>query len=257
MLYAVLQTTLDLPPKEKLRQALLAVPGMVAFDVDIILRDAFGILLREQPLETAAIFQRGLSAQGIETELVPEASLPKLPGTKFVRRLEVTPEALQVYDPIGRRFPVEWGHLYLVAAGMVRVTEFMQQRKMVRPAQVHPGHFGGYQQTEPEFESVTREGRADKLFLEILLGRGAARLSIEADPKALMLFSYLGQRRTGELSRDFGLLVNDLLQRAPDAAVNRGSHYLREKGDQIFYYPTKNAFLEEIVWLLWQMNKPT
>ena len=105
MLYAVLQATLDLPPKDKLRQALLAVPGMVAFDVDIILRDAFGILLREQSLEKAAIFQRGLSAQGIETEIVPESSLPKLPGTKFVRRLEVTPEALQIYDPLGASFP--------------------------------------------------------------------------------------------------------------------------------------------------------
>jgi hypothetical protein len=81
MLYAVLQTTLEPPPREKLRAALLAVPGMVAYDVEIVLKDAFGILLREQPLEKAAILQRGLAAAGIETELVPEQSLPALPAT--------------------------------------------------------------------------------------------------------------------------------------------------------------------------------
>jgi hypothetical protein len=256
MNYAVLQTSLDPPPLDALRQALSVVPGMVPYDADIIARDAYGILLRHQPLEAAAALQSALAANGVDTELVPEATLPQLPTTKFVKRLEITSAALMIFDPIGRKFPVEWAHLHIVAAGMVKVTRFRSEPHLVSERRIRPGVFGVRVEDEQRYQTVTREEQAPELLLELILSRGVARLSIEANEQSPLLFACLGERKTPDAGRNFALLVQDILQQAPHAAVNRGAHYLREHGDHIFYYPSKPAFFEENLWLLWQQVRP-
>ena len=54
---------------------------------------------------------------------------------------------------------------------------------------------------------------------------------------------------------NFSLFVRDLIQFSPQAKLNRGAEALRAKAPEILSYPSKNAFYEEIVWMLWQMKK--
>ena len=68
-------------------------------------------------------------------------------------------------------------------------------------------------------------------------------------------FAYLGDRRTESLPENFALLTRDLIQFAPQAALNRGASDLRENTGKLLTYPSKNAFFEEIIWLLWRMQQ--
>ena len=154
-----------------------------------------------------------------------------------------------IYDPAGRKFPVEWQHVMMIAAGRVRLTDFKQVETTRNFTRLD---WQGYPHTETVTEANTREERNEHLCLEIVLSRAVLRYSITADR---FNFDYLGDRKARSLPDNFILLVQDLTKFAPHAAVNRGAFYLREKAEQIFAYPSKNAFFEEIIWLLWQLAK--
>jgi len=71
------------------------------------------------------------------------------------------------------------------------------------------------------------------------------------------LFAYLGERKKAALLANFALLLRDVMKYAPQTLVNRGAYLLREETASLFEYPSKNAFYEEITWMLWQMaNAP-
>lgn len=248
MNYAILQTTLDTPDFDKLRRAFRSVSSLTDADAHILGNDAFGILVKGKPLAEATTLQAALRAEGIEAHVIPEDDLPALPPTKFLNRVEARPEALTIYDPVGRSFAVEWGHVMLIAAGSVRLTDFNRIRTEKRVTR-YDAQGGAYTETVVDYN--TREERNAHFLLEIILTRGVARYSIKADPAALLLFRYLGERRTDSLAQNFALLVQDLMTYAPHAAVNRGAYSLREAGGSLFAYPSKNAFFEEITWLLW------
>lgn len=252
MNYAILQTTLDLPDFDKLRRAFRSVSSLTDADAHILGNDAFGILVKGKPLAEATTLQAALRAEGIETHVIPEDDLPALPPTKFLNRVAASPEALTICDPVGRSFAVEWGHVMLIAAGSVRTVDFTRtetSRPVQRRHSLGLGTSYGYEDQETEVRF--KEERNAHFLLEIILTRGVARYSINAGPAAPLLFRYLGERRTGSLAQNFALLVQDLMTYAPHAAVNRGAYSLREAGGSLFAYPSKNAFFEEITWLLW------
>jgi hypothetical protein len=68
-------------------------------------------------------------------------------------------------------------------------------------------------------------------------------------------FAYLGERRTKSATANFTALVRDLIQFAPHAALNQGAFRLREDPGELFAYPSKSAFYEEIIWLLWRSGQ--
>jgi len=210
-------------------------------------RDAFGVLVKGKSLAEANTLQLALRAEGIETHVVPESELPALPTTKFLNRLEAQPEALTIYDPLGRSIPVAWGHIMLIGAGNVRMPNFNRIRTERSVRRISPtGH--SYMDTEVEYK--TREEDEPQLLLEIILTKGVGRFSVNATTAPPLLFAYLGDRRTRDPGQNFALLVRDLMSYAPHASLNRGAYALRETGE-VFAYPSKNAFFEEIVWLLW------
>ena len=90
---------------------------------------------------------------------------------------------------------------------------------------------------------------------EIVIRGGGLRYNLEAEQAAQPLFAYLADRRTDDVSRNFQLLIQDILQNTPQAAVNRGAYYLREGNSAAFIYPTKNAFYDEMTWLLWRLGR--
>jgi hypothetical protein len=249
MRYAVLQTTLDLPQVATLQRAFRGVKFLTPMDAHTLGRDAYGILVKNLTVEQAAALQGCLRSEGIETEVVAERSLPVLPATKFVTRLECAPEALMLHDPLGRAFPLEWRHVTLLAAGCVRLSDF--ERRQI-PRRVTRYSLDGFQYQEDEVETRTRERLNDHLVAEILVGRAVARYSLRADE---FNFGSLGPRRTDSLPQNFVRLVQDLVEHAPHAALNRGAYYIRENAAELFAYPSKNAFFEELTWLLWQMGR--
>lgn len=244
MNFAVLQKTLDIPPVEKIEQALLTVKGFTRVDAHTFANDAYGILVKNISVEQANGFSQALFGQGIETDVVAQTDLPALPQTKFVQRLDCTPDALLIYDPLGRTFPLPWQHVMLIAAGCVRMTDFSRIGKQVW---VDDGD-GGQAQV---MDYRTVEEQNSHLLLEIVVSGAVLRYSVSAER---FRFDYLGERRTKSLPENFALLVQDLATFAPHAMLNRGAYFLKQN-ENLFPYPTKNAFFEEITWLLWKMKR--
>src|SRR5580693_8641542 len=125
---SVMQKNLEPPTMEQLKQAFCKVPGLTAVDAAIFSRDAFGILARSFEPERAQALRSALAAQGVETEVVEDASLPVLPEARLVHRIDCTPDALVIYDPLGRSFPLKWENVMLIAAGRVNLVEFKDIR---------------------------------------------------------------------------------------------------------------------------------
>lgn len=244
MNFAVLQKTLDIPPVEKIEQALLAVPGFTRVDAHTFANDAYGILVKNISAEQANTFAQALFGQGIETDVVAQTDLPALPQTKFVHRLDCTSEGLLIYDPLGRSFPLPWQHVMLVAAGCVRMTDFNRVENRVW---IDDGQGGKTRITE--YRNV--EAQNGHLLLEIIVSGAVLRYSASAEK---FRFEYLGDRRTKSLPENFALLVQDLAAFAPHAMLNRGAFFLKQN-ENLFPYPSKNAFFEEITWLLWRMKR--
>jgi hypothetical protein len=167
---------------------------------------------------------------------------------KFVHRLDCSPEHLLLYDPVGRSFALDWRHIIFLAAGAVRMSDFVQQRKQL-PTVVQRGRF---QTPTAEYEFVSREERNFHLIGEIIITGAALRYSFAADK---FNFSYLGERNTKDPAANFVSLVRDLAQFSANARLNRGAATMRGDAAQIFSYPSRNAFYEEIIWTLWQMKK--
>jgi hypothetical protein len=258
--YAILQKSLDVPPVDALRRAFKSVRCLVDSDADTLANDAYGILVKNLGLQDAMTLQRALASENIPTEAVAQPMLPQLPSTKFVRRIELGPDALLVFDPIGRPFPVEWRHLMLIAAGNVLTTRFT--RRTVPPAAADAGLLSGRWGRRPTPTVIaslprveSREERAGVLTLELVLTRAVARYTITADASAPLLFRALGDRMTAEPAVNFRLLLDSIGRAASGAQCNRGAWLLRQDPPHLLEYPSSNAFMEEILWMLWQQQR--
>jgi hypothetical protein len=195
-----------------------------------------------------------------------------LPETFALSRLDCTEDALLVYDSLGRVASLEWRDVWMIASGKVTVQEFHEVATPL-PDRIHEAgfkimkHFDGrltftdLRRTggkHPHWEvrpvdHTTREAAHDRHLLEIFL-TGGIRYSINAD-KAPLLFTYLADRRTKDLSHNFNLVVQDLVRHAPHAALNRGANSAAENPDLPFFYPNKIAFYHELIWLLWLASR--
>jgi hypothetical protein len=249
MPYAVLQTDLNTPSVEQLQRAARFVAGLTPADGAILVRDAFGILVKDFSEQQAGALQGSLRVEGVETEVVDQSLLPELPPIKFVHRLECLPEHLMIHDPLGRAFPVEWKNIMLIAAGSVRLTDFVRQQEE-RPVVRYTA--GGTPYRETEYETFSREERNFHGLAEMVITGAVLRFCLDAGK---FNFSYLGERKTKDVSRNLGLVIQDAIQFCPNAARNRGAEAIRLHSEPTFAYPSKNAFHEEIVWMLWQMKK--
>ena len=259
--FAILQCSLEIPDVEKLKRAFRSVNGLTETDAHTLANDAFGILVNDLSPADAMTLQGALQAEGIETAAVLQTDLPQLPPTKFVHQMDCVPDALLVYDAIGREVLVPWDQILLIAAGSVWLTVFEQER--VVPGQsslqttLEPWWLitpRGRTAPRPAPEYTTREKQAPKLLLEVLLAGAVARFQVEGER---FRFNYLGDRKRPELVENFAMLAQDVMKFAPHAIANRGAYFLRENTTSVFEYPSKHAFHEEITWMLWQMaNAP-
>lgn len=269
MSFAVMQRSRELLSTEQLKAAFRGVPGLTAMDAFTLGKDALGVVAKGFSLERASALKAALAAQGVETEVVAEASLPPQPESRQVNRFDCTPDALLIWDPLNRSFPLKWEGIILIAAGRVTMSEIKQTRSVVEVLPTHlenrtrntiigsllgmndpPGCLPG---TAKVVRYESKERQNDCWVLEIVIKGGRLSYGIVAEKSGPALFQALGERRTDDVSANFKLLVQDLLRSAPQAAVNRGAHDLRENREPPFVYPSRNAFNREMIWQLWQM----
>ncbi|HXT42026.1 MAG TPA: hypothetical protein VN887_18600 [Candidatus Angelobacter sp.] len=254
--FVVLQRSLEVPGVEKLKRAFHSVKCLTESDAHTLAKDAFGILVKNLTVEDAMALQAALGAEDIDTAVVLQSDLPQLPPIKFVRQLDCLTEGLVVHDAIGRQFSVRWDQIMLVAAGSVLLTVFEQEKVTPTPSllQAEVTSWSPFLPrrgvvNDPAPEYVSRERQASKLLLELLLSGAVMRFQVEA---GRFRFDYLGDRKRPGLMENFALLARDVMKFAPQAMVNRGAYFVPEGSGPVFEYPSKNAFYEEITWMLWQ-----
>jgi hypothetical protein len=251
MSYAVMQTDVDPPPAEQLRNAFVEVPELTAMDAAILGKDAFGVLAKGFELAQAAAMQAALAAQGAGTEVVEEAALTELPPLKPLTKVEFTAEALQVFDYLGRSIPLEWNDIMVIAAGRARLTEF--KTEMVDKVKLVSA--GRHFALKVVTEASTKEERNEHWLLEIITRGARLRFHAKADePEAMLLFQCLGERRGRDAAGNLTLFVRELAKFAPAAVFNHGAFFMRENGDPSFAYASQTAFYREITWILWMIS---
>ena len=246
MPYAIMQVGLEQPTSEQMQTAFRGVTGMAAVDARVLGRNAFGVLAQGLTADQAAAVKGGFTMQNFAVECVDEREVPAMPPIRHVRRVDCTPEALLIYDPIGRPVPLAWKNILLIAAGSVVMAEFDRKSEDY----VVQTRGGPVIRTKYHDEEKLHE----RWLLEIIIRGGTLRFSINSHEVSGTLFQYLGTRQVQGFAGNFQLLVRDVIQYAPDAAQNRGAASIREQQPKPFQYPNRKAFNEEIIWLLWKLR---
>lgn len=248
MPYVLMQKELITPEVDRLIKAFKVLPSLTDLDAQTVVKDSYGILLRGLELEAADVLQDALFKQGIETEVMDEADLPITPPAKLVKQVEFLPAHLTMYDPMGRTFTLAWQEILIIAAGNVLLQEF----RKVKTTLEEPQFYGSGISYDTVSNSKVKEEARHCLMLEIVLAGGVSRYSVTADD---FVFNHLGPRLTDDTRKNFSLLVQELAQHAPHAGLNRGAFLVCERANQLFAYPSKAAFFEELTWMLWRVGK--
>jgi hypothetical protein len=247
MAYAILQKELIVPDVEQLRRAFTVSPLLTGLDAQTAAGDAYGILLRGLEADHATTLREALLRERVETEIVDESTLPAIATGKIAKQAEFSPTHLTVYDSLHRPSTISWKEIMFIAAGYIRTGDLPRHRSAAEEARWRSAAaaLGGTPGSASQDDQY-------RLLLEIFLTGGTARYSIAADEFA---FDHLGARLTDDPAVNFVLLVQDLAEKAPDAGLNRGAFMACQHPPELFPYPSKAAFNEELTWMLWKISK--
>ena len=249
MTYALIQTDLTAPDIAQFKQAFRSLKKFTELDAAKAARQNYGVILKGLTGEDAATLQRAFQAQGITTEPAPDQELAGLVAPKFTKRAEFQPQALLIYDVVGRAVPIEWRHVELIAAGNIprvnTVTVETEERELVIG-----GQLGMTQQTVTS--KSTRLKTDAVLVLDIIVAGGRMRFQIEGDN---FLYKYTFDRPGLDAGQKFAELVRQIIERAPHALKNRGANQLREGAPTPMLYSGKQTFADESAWLLWRASR--
>lgn len=248
MAYAIMQKELVVPELEQLKRAFRVSPRLTSLDAQTVANDAYGILLRDLPANEATTLRDALYKEGIATELVEEAKLPAIPPAKIARQAEFQPTHLTLYDSMKRASEILWSDIIFIAAGYVRLREMRKQRTVLD----EPSLVGAGVAVDLANSGESREEQHYHLLLDIFLASGTSRYSVTADDFA---FDHLGARLSDDLAVNFVFLIQDLVAQAPQAGLNRGAFQASQRPPELFPYPSKAAFNEEITWMLWRIGQ--
>lgn len=232
MTYAIAQKELVVPEVEQLTRAFAVLPGLTAIDAQNAAHDAYGILWRGLDAERAGALQAALAYEGVETEVALESEFPTLTAPRLIREVDFRPECLVVTDPLQRVTEVPWNEIILVAGGLIR----------------EPGRT----RTAAVTGEGSREDGLGRLVLDLFLADGATRFEAFADE---FNFGHLGRRLSDDPAVNHLFLIQELDEHAPHASLNQGAYLACQKPPELFAYPSKQAYQEELVWILWRMRR--
>jgi hypothetical protein len=250
MTHALLQTHPTPPSAEQLAEAFRGIPGLTAVDAAKSARQAYGVLARNLTAEDATNVAKSLRGQGFEAIALAESQVPRLPEPKYTRRLDITPDALHVYDAIGRPQPVPWPQISLLSAGIVprmNLVSFTTDEIKVSVG------LTGHRRQEVVTQLNHKLDTSGQLVLDIILTGGSMRFQVESKE---FLYKYTVDVPELEPNQRFGELVRRLLAHTPNVLLNRGAEQLRDNAPLPQVYISKAAFADESLWLLWRAAQP-
>jgi len=243
--FAVLQTELSSPTAEQLKRAFRSFSNLTDADAVRLAVGSHGILMRHENRDAAHAFQIALQAEGVATALVAEDDLPNLPEARALHRLELSSEALKVFDLLGRPTSIPWAEVALLAAGAVGGIE-VSQTKTERTVLSFSPVFGVWpKKVTDSRRKVTTDSH---LVLEILLAGMKTRYQIEA---AHFPFKYVIDQPALSTADKFIWLVREFCRQAAAATLNGGARWLRAGHERVPGYLNRQALTDEIIWLLW------
>ena len=259
--FALIQQRLEFPDVAAVARALEGVGEWHPVDAAHLVADAFGILLRNLEEIPGRQLETAMRREGIGVDLVDERDLPVPPVSKKLRRAEVRPEAFVAFDPYDREILVSWERVELVCAGAVRMTRF---RPVTRNRDRDPSIWGEESSLPLEASIALRHESRD---VSITLRQEKREWCWLADllvAGRTLRFSFVsGEFVPSELEGPrihnpddrFRAFLRRLLVHVPHAILNRGAFAVREDDpDAAPRYPTRNAYQEEMVWLMRRMQ---
>jgi hypothetical protein len=254
MPYAVVQTELTAPTEEQLVQAFAATTALTAADARQAARHQYGVIAEGLAEEDARALQQALAGLGLTAAVIDQAELPLLPPAKSIRRVDCLPEALQLYDGMGRMRTIAWDAVLLVAAGNVG---YLKEVTTVAPGapHIHVAGIGGqvvYADTDPP-ERERREVSTSQMVVEIHTTIDPYRYQAKLPG---LLFTYLGPCLTNDHDTNLRMVLGDLLRLAPQALMNRGASMLTQDPPQSVVYNSRVDFEKELRWLRWWGQRP-
>ena len=248
MAYAILQKELHPPEPACLQRAFASLPHLTRHDALTAGRDAHGVLMRGLEAAQAEAVVEALQREEVHAEIVAESYLPSLPTAIVIRALQWQGPVLVLEDPMRRSYRLSAGDLDLIATGLVRVHEFRRERNPhEEPALRAPGV-----SRDTTIGMRAREMTREALMLKLLAFGGTRCFSILAEE---LDFGFLGTERTASTATNLALLVGRLKDFAPEAGLNRGAWHLARAADDWIRYPSRNAFLDELTWILWRAGR--
>jgi hypothetical protein len=149
---------------------------------------------------------------------------------------------------MSRMVPVAWDQIALIASGNVRVRE---TRKVRTTLEEPPSHAAGIAY-DTLSDSHTKAVENEHLMLELFLSDGTSRFTFAMDEFA---FDCIAERLSHDRTHNFMLLVQELEKNTPFASLNRGAFVACQRPPQLFTYPSRPAFNEELIWMLWRMDQ--
>lgn len=243
MAWHLVQTSIDPPALEPVQRALQASGVFPVFDAHGFVRDAFGVLVRGLEHEPALSLQAFLAAEGVPVEVVQDSDWPELPPAKRIHHASCRTDSFVPLDPLGRELVVPWNSIAAVACGLVQETD------VGRRITANVG-FNWKKNVPPDRLVLTGEERNWRWNAEVLLA-GGLRFTWKSDRFQPTPGSIPARQ---EVPNFFTFLQN-LLHHAPNVALNRGAFAIRtDQPDAGPRYPTRNAYEEEICWILFHLR---
>jgi hypothetical protein len=246
-MFAVLQTSLEQPiPWEALEAAVMSTETLAKPDCGRLLQNVFGIVVGNLSQEDALGFQGGLRAQGIETEVVDQASLPSLPEPFRPQSFDMSPEGLSFADYTGQNQFCPMSTLVFAAGGHVKHLPNIARRKLDW-AQEAIAKDGGSSHLEMVPDRQAKE--VVQFRLEFYFAGEPHRLQCLADETTIVRGN--GQVLKFRDQNQLDSLLVTLASTIPPEQVNGGIKVAAAGQDYV--YPSIHAFEEEIVWSLYRM----
>lgn len=243
--YAILLKDPGSPSAEPIRRAFRNFSHLTDADAVRLAANAQGILMRHLSADAAKAFQRALLVEGVSAALVKDEELRFLPASQLLHRIELTHDALVIFDQLGRTTSIAWGDISLVAAGAVPHVEISASQTQRTGLRFHPV-FGVWPRKTTETRSRLETER--HFILDLIVGPGVARYEIQAHQ---FPFNYVVDLPGASTIEKFVWLVREMTRRATQALLNRGAQDVRDGVQLVRGYPSRQLLLDEVIWLLW------
>lgn len=229
--------------------------GMHRLDAASQLKRSWGLLHKTPVLEEARALQRDCEGAGIETFVLPESKLKKVPEPKVLKKGVPKPEGL-VYGEEGAGKLLPWHSVVLLCAGEVeetmRVKEILPPEGKVKKWLMRTGLSVtsavaiAYERSKTR--EVTKQKTGSAHYLDMVAKDGFESVRIVGDS---FDYSYLGDKMAYNALINFKAFILDVCRFLPGVTRNRGMRAMDLKDvTRDSKYQDYNDYEKEKLWLM-------